>query len=544
MNKDFLTKKKKSIFQIIKIQKKQNLGNKLVITSDLNDNNQNNSFNESLSVLDIEKKDTTKNSLISISREVFKFIKHKRNTKGSDVTNHILEVLSKKGSNLNYKNIQRRVYDAINVMCAIGLISKEKVNINFLGSKECEDNCLSTNNSSKVRSNDSIYPDDQNESDKEIKDIQNTINEQKNELIKLFTERYFYDKIVNLNQNDFKKSGCIDKLEFPFYLVTVDKKNELKVKQNDLNTKVVIYSKSDIKLYKPYDIIKILCENDFTKENLIDRIKNFYREEKVFDDFFKQKNLFVDNDVDLLNCIKRFIEQKIISFLVKLFFILESTNYINSYVNIKDKNTELFERIDDLYNKNKEMKFKNRIITINKPDKYNLNKSREFFNSLITEIQLNLDKLDDNEKLAFEIILYNNKESEEREIEEKYIDNWKNFLDEINSNFFKEYENDIQFKEIFDCNEDIESFNLLLEDLIKFLNLKIKLKKEFSIGVMKTIVEKLLKNLELFKIINLSNLYKIIYVISYVFYNENFIKNIYNKIKFKIINKIKMKYLN
>ena len=207
---------------------------------------------------------------LKLEAKLFKFIKIKRNTKGSDVTSHILDVLSKKGSNLNYKNIQRRVYDAINVMCAIGLISKEKGNIIFLGSKDCEDNCLSTNNSSKVRSNDSIFPEyfEQNESDKEIKDIQNTINEQKNELIKLFIERYFYDKIVNLNQNDFKKSGCIDKLEFPFYLVTVDKKNELKVKQNDLNTKVVIYSKSDIKLYKPYDIIKILCENDFTKENL------------------------------------------------------------------------------------------------------------------------------------------------------------------------------------------------------------------------------------------------------------------------------------
>ena len=300
MNKDFLTKKKKSIFQIIKIQKKQKLDNKIVISNDFNDNNQNNSLNESLSVFDIEKKDSTKNSLISISREVFKFIKIKRNTKGSDVTSHILDVLSKKGSNLNYKNIQRRVYDAINVMCAIGLISKEKGNIIFLGSKDCEDNCLSTNNSSKVRSNDSIFPEyfEQNESDKEIKDIQNTINEQKNELIKLFIERYFYDKIVNLNQNDFKKSGCIDKLEFPFYIVTVDKKNELKIKQNDLNTKVVIYSKSDIKLYKPYDIIKILCENDFTKEKLENLKKNDKSENKKINEEIIQyiiDNKLIDN---------------------------------------------------------------------------------------------------------------------------------------------------------------------------------------------------------------------------------------------------------
>ena len=303
MNKDFLTKKKKSIFQIIKIQKKHILDNKLEISDVLNENNQNNSLNESLSVFDIEKKDTTKNSLISISREVFKFIKYKKNTKGSDVTSHILDVLSKKGSNLNYKNIQRRVYDAINVMCAIGLISKEKGNIIFLGPKENEDNCLSTNNSSKVRSNDSNIPDyfEQNESDKEIKDIKNTINDQKNELIKLFIERYFIEKMVNLNQNDFKRSGCIDKLEFPFYIVTVDKKNELKIQQNDLNTKVVIYSKSDIKLYKPFDIIKILCKNDFTKENIENLKKKENSENKKLNIEIIQyiiDNKLIDNYID------------------------------------------------------------------------------------------------------------------------------------------------------------------------------------------------------------------------------------------------------
>ncbi len=99
------------------------------------------------------------------------------------------------------------------------------------------------------------------------------------------------------------------------------------------NLLIEVYMKFDInnipsKNYK-LEIIEKIKENIYTKENLINRIKNYYFEEQVFNDFFKQKNLFVENDVDLLNCIIRFIEQKIISFLVKLFFILESTNYIN-----------------------------------------------------------------------------------------------------------------------------------------------------------------------------------------------------------------------
>ena len=78
--------------------------------------------------------ETQKHSLINISTLVFEFIKTVGHTTGNEVTTHIKNVIYSKNKNQpNQKNIQRRVYDAINVMCAAGLIKKNKQEIQFIG---------------------------------------------------------------------------------------------------------------------------------------------------------------------------------------------------------------------------------------------------------------------------------------------------------------------------------------------------------------------------------------------------------------------------
>ena len=73
------------------------------------------------------------NSLISISHEVKKFIKAKKTTTSNEVTNHIVNLLnSTNNMSMSFKNIQRRVYDAINVMASIGLVHKENNVITYL----------------------------------------------------------------------------------------------------------------------------------------------------------------------------------------------------------------------------------------------------------------------------------------------------------------------------------------------------------------------------------------------------------------------------
>jgi hypothetical protein len=73
------------------------------------------------------------NSLISISKEVYSYLKKNIYSKSSSVTEYILENLKKTHTDLSFKNIQRRVYDAINVMNAVGIIEKKKNHLNFTG---------------------------------------------------------------------------------------------------------------------------------------------------------------------------------------------------------------------------------------------------------------------------------------------------------------------------------------------------------------------------------------------------------------------------
>ena len=80
------------------------------------------------------------NSLISISKHLFRFMKSKKSVSGKIVftqllkaTQFILKHISQEDSNISFKNIQRRVYDAINVMTAIGLITKDKASLNYDG---------------------------------------------------------------------------------------------------------------------------------------------------------------------------------------------------------------------------------------------------------------------------------------------------------------------------------------------------------------------------------------------------------------------------
>ena len=90
----------------------------------------NSNFEESHEKLTSENQ---RHSLISISKLVFEYLKQTENTTGNEVTEHIKNVLQpKKNDQSNQKNIQRRVYDAINVICAAGLIKKNKQEIQFL----------------------------------------------------------------------------------------------------------------------------------------------------------------------------------------------------------------------------------------------------------------------------------------------------------------------------------------------------------------------------------------------------------------------------
>lgn len=71
--------------------------------------------------------------LINLSRQVLEKVKTTGVTTGNQIAKAILQDFSEKAYELEFKNIQRRVYDALNVLQAIDIISKMRNEVSYKG---------------------------------------------------------------------------------------------------------------------------------------------------------------------------------------------------------------------------------------------------------------------------------------------------------------------------------------------------------------------------------------------------------------------------
>ena len=143
--------------------------------------------------------ETQKHSLINISRLVFEFLKTVGHTTGNEVTNHIKNVIYLKNNDQpNQKNIQRRVYDAINVMCAAGLVKKNRQEIQFIKHKAEENNLSDLNEG--VEENKEKDKEKSDEIDEKIKQKSTELEEKNKKLIKNYLTLKFYEKYNKLNE--------------------------------------------------------------------------------------------------------------------------------------------------------------------------------------------------------------------------------------------------------------------------------------------------------------------------------------------------------
>mmetsp|Transcript_5997 Transcript_5997/g.5405 ORF Transcript_5997/g.5405 Transcript_5997/m.5405 type:complete len:142 (+) Transcript_5997:421-846(+) len=76
---------------------------------------------------DGEKKKDKK--LVFLSRTVLDKVRSKPMTTGTQIANEILELYKQFSEKVDFKNVQRRVYDALNVLSALNIITKDKSHI-------------------------------------------------------------------------------------------------------------------------------------------------------------------------------------------------------------------------------------------------------------------------------------------------------------------------------------------------------------------------------------------------------------------------------
>ena len=203
-----------------------------------------------------------KHSLINISNLVYDFLKKTVHTTGNDVTTHIKNIIQSNNNQPNQKNIQRRVYDAINVMCAVGLIKKNKQEIKFINYKNKNNalKCINDINEEKEEEK-------SDETEEKINEKNNELQEKRNQLIKSYLTLKFYEKYNKLNKSNPLRM-YENKLEFPFDLIIYDKTSDFHMQSKDDSSRYLLLSNSEFIHLNPYEIIKKLISYDiFLKLN-------------------------------------------------------------------------------------------------------------------------------------------------------------------------------------------------------------------------------------------------------------------------------------
>ena len=243
--------------------------------------------------------ETQKHSLINISKLVFEFLKAVGHTTGNEVTSHIKNVIySKNNSQPNQKNIQRRVYDAINVMCAAGLIRKNRQEIQFIRRSDQENHNHGAND--ETNSNEKKEEEKSDEIEEKIKAKINELEDKRKKLIKNYLTMKFYEKYYKLNdaypQRKFQK-----KLEFPFDLIKYDSSSPIKITSKDDASRYLLLSNSELVHLTPYDIIKKFISPDILlklNESMNNTIENKSSRKKSTNDnsFAEEANNNMDNN--------------------------------------------------------------------------------------------------------------------------------------------------------------------------------------------------------------------------------------------------------
>ena len=218
-------------------------------------------------------KENKRHSLIDISKYVLNYIKQKKDTTGNDVTMKIKQKLQPQNEDDSaQKNIQRRVYDAINVMGAIGLIQKNKQEIHFIEyPSKTENSIIGIKNDDN--NNDNI---DENDNDSSSELDEEKYNQKVKEdlqimLIKKYLALEFYKVVNSLTHLKEKENIYKENIKTQIYPIKYDEQGRIIIDTKEKFTNYLnhLMGNSMVKHSSPYENIK-----DFVKKDILSRIND------------------------------------------------------------------------------------------------------------------------------------------------------------------------------------------------------------------------------------------------------------------------------
>jgi predicted Zn-dependent protease len=105
-----------------------------------NSQNTNNDEMSSPAIYGKSKRQFESKKLVFLSKKVLEEVRNLKETTGTQIALRIEEIYKEKKMKIDFKNVQRRVYDALNVLSALKIIRKDKNRISWIGIFKGEEN--------------------------------------------------------------------------------------------------------------------------------------------------------------------------------------------------------------------------------------------------------------------------------------------------------------------------------------------------------------------------------------------------------------------
>ena len=249
-----------------------------------------------------EKNKNPKYSLIEISKLVLNYIKQEKHKTGNEITEYVLNYLKPGNDEKIQKNIQRRVYDSINVMNAAGLIQKNKQQIKYIPRKnKNNDEKMKITKANIIEINKEKNIKEINDKNQEYLDKLKQLNLLQQILIKKYITLKMYENKSNLNNDNNEEKKIIqNKFNITKNKIKYDSKN-IKDNEKFKNSDDKSYNTNIDKDIKNFNIIRIYDDEEEDNNYLnkirsedanIGNIKEMNNNEDIVFNYIKNLKLF------------------------------------------------------------------------------------------------------------------------------------------------------------------------------------------------------------------------------------------------------------
>ena len=305
-----LSSKKRKLFFITHKRKNQTETNVNISinTSKLSLSEKTENINDSKNNTNLEEMNEREKNLFSlreISGLVKNFIMEKKNSTYKQVTEYVIRYLyPKKTDILIQKNIKRRVYDALNIMCAIGFIKKNNQQITLTNNSIFSQNINLDENSSQC-----------NTSDKELEEKSQELKNLQKILIKKYLYIKFVEKINLIHELQPEKTDEVQ-IKLPFEFL---KSSHVKYLNNKDSNGCVLISDEELPHFNEYDIVRYFIGPDIMKKiNNSDNIFNNNSNNGVSSNKSTNEESFIDINSKISISNDEYNEDEIFNYLKNL----------------------------------------------------------------------------------------------------------------------------------------------------------------------------------------------------------------------------------